>query len=458
MKEDKILSALLYNEEYTRRVFPFLKPEYFEEEPARIVFQEYSNIFSKYNKVPTKESLEISVDSLETLTEEQFKQSTDFIKKLKIDKDTSIEFLIDSTETFCRDRAIWHALRKAIEISNGQDKYLEKSAIPSILEDALAVSFDKNIGHDLFDDYLERYEYYHKTETRIPFDISILNKITRGGLPPKSLSILVSPTGGGKSLVKCHMAAGHLAAGRNVLYITNELPEEEIMRRIEANLYDIEITDLMGMSLAAYEKKLNRLRETTTGRLKVKEYPTGTASANTFRQLIQELKLKANFSADVIYIDYLNICCSHRIKGSDQSYALIKAIAEELRSLAMEFGVPVVTSTQVNRSGYANSDVDLTNLSESMGPAHTADFMLAIISTEEFDEQGKIMFKQLKNRWNSLDYYRKFMVGIDRAKMKLIDTDIDAVPEKTERESFEVEKPTTKGKKIDKEKAGKLRF
>lgn len=460
MIEDKILSALLYNEEYSRRVFPFLKTEYFDGQSHKIVFDAYAEIFSKYNKIPTKEVLELKIDSRSDINEAEFEESNKLVSSLKIDKDSPIEFLIDQTEVFCKERSVFNALRKSISIIDGKDKKSDVGSIPSMLEEALAVSFDTNVGHDLFDDYVKRYEYYHRTETRIPFDIEILNKITRGGLPPKSLTILVSPTGGGKSLFKCHFAAGHLSAGKNVLYITNELPEEEIMRRIEANLYDLKVTELMDMSLAAYEKKINRLRESTTGRLKVKEYPTGTAHAGNFRHLIQELKIKSNFFPDVIYIDYLNICASQRFRGSaDQSYALIKAISEELRGLAMEFGVPVVTSTQVNRSGYNNSDVDLTSLSESMGPAHTADFMLAIISTEEFDEQGKIMLKQLKNRWNSLDRYRKFMVGIDRDRMKLLDIGGEEIPQAKETEN--IPSPITnktKSTKTDKSKVNKLVF
>lgn len=464
MIEDVVLASLIYNEEYTRRVFPFLKEEYFDTPSQKTLFKAYSQAFSEYNTIPTKEVMAIKVDGYSDLNEVVFDDSMKLLSKLKIDEKSSIDFLVDETEKFCKEKAVFNALRESIAIIDGKDKKSNMGAIPKILEDALGISFDTNVGHDYLEDFESRYEYYHRTETRIPFDIDILNYITRGGLPPKSLTILAATTGGGKSLTKCHMAASAISQGKNVLYITMELAEEEVSKRIDANLFDLDFEHLMEMSQAAYIKKMKKLKETITGKLVIKEFPTGQANAGTFRHLLNELKMKKKgFKPDIIFIDYLNICSSFRYKGSaDQSYMLIKAISEELRGLAMEFNLAVVTSTQLNRGGYNNSEIDLTNLSESMGPAHTADFMVALIATEEFDEQGKIMFKQLKNRWGDLAKYRKFMVGIDRGKMKLINISENKQPVLSNGGTDDDNERQVVGKKqkksFDKEKAKKLVF
>lgn len=470
MIEEKILSALVFSEDYSRKVFPYIKEEYFDTPSEKTLFKAYSEIFSKYNKIPTKEVLALKVDSMPDLNEVVFEETSKLIEKLSFDENSPVEFLVDETETFCRDRAIYNAIKSSIVIIDGKDKKLGVGAIPKMLEEALAVSFVSSIGHDFFEDSDERWEYYQKSETRIPFDIDILNKITQGGLPPGSLTILAAMTGGGKSIVKCHMAANNLMQGKNVLYITLELSEKEISRRIEANQFDINISDIKDLTKEAYDRKLAKLREKTTGKLVVQEYPTGSASTTQFRHLLSELKQKKNFVPDVIYVDYLNICSSARIKDSDNSYGLLKAVAEELRGIAMEYQIPVVTSTQVNRGGYNNTDIDLTNMSESMGPSHTADFMLAIINTEELDERGQFMFKQLKNRWGDLGRHRRFVVGINKAKMKLINIDTNNQPDLTDsmptpkdntikqiaRDS--AEEPKRKAKTIDKEKSKKLVF
>lgn len=473
MIEEIVLSSLVLNEEYARRVFPFLKGEYFEDPAQKAVFEAYTKTFTKYNKIPTKEVIALSVDGMDDLNEVVFGDAMKLVDGLEVDKDSSIDFLIDETEKFCRDRAIYNALRQSIGIVDGKEKRASLGIIPKLLEDALAVSFDNSIGHDYFEDHVARWEYYNKTETRIPFDIDILNTITQGGLPRKSLTIIIAPTGGGKSVIKCHMAAHNLRMGKNVLYITNELAEEEVSKRIDANLLGTDIQKLKRLSQEEYERKVSKVKEKTTGRLFVKEYPTGTAHAGNFRTLLNELRLKKNFVPDVIYVDYLNICASERIKGGESTYLLNKAIAEELRGLAMQFDVPVVTSSQVNRSGYNNSEIDLTNLSESMGPAHTADFMIATIRTEELDEQGQIMFKQLKNRWGDLARHRKFVTGINWARMSLINIEDDSQPRlsegnKEERPKDPVasaksmdkaqEKRKKSGIKIDREKVGKIQF
>lgn len=432
MIEEVVLSALVENEEYARRVFPFLRGEYFEDPAQRAIFDAYDHTFSKYNKIPTKEVIALRIDGMEHLNEAVFGEAMQALDKLSSDKETSVDFLIDETEKFCRDRAIYNALRQSISIIDGKDKRINLGAIPKMLEDALAVSFDNSVGHDYFEDSSARWEYYNKTETRIPFDIEYLNIITQGGLPQKSLTIIIAPTGGGKSVIKCHMAAHNLKMGKNVLYITNELSEEEISKRIDANLLGVDIRKLKRIPKDEYEQKIERQKGKTTGRLYVKEYPTGTAHAGNFRTLINELRLKKNFVPDIIYVDYLNICASERVKGGDTTYLLNKAIAEELRGLAMLCNVPVVTSSQVNRSGYNNSDVDLTNLSESMGPAHTADFMIATIRTDELDEQGQIMFKQLKNRWGDLAKHRKFVIGVDWSRMTLLNISVEEQPKLTD--------------------------
>lgn len=419
MLEETILTNLIYNEEYFRKVYPYLKEEYFEDNNFRKMFSTYSEYVENYKAPPSIEALKIGLDKRTDFSDDEFKETLKVVDTLKL-KETNIEFLLNETEKFCQDRDLFNAIRKSILILDGKDKNLDKGAIPKLLSDSLGISFNTTIGHDFLEDFETRYDFYHKKEERIETDIDLINKITKGGFPNKSLSVLLATTGGGKSLVKCHIASTCLMYGKNVLYITMEMAEERIAQRIDANLLDIRVDELETMPKESYERKIERLKSKTTGRLIVKEYPTGSAHAGHFRHLINELRLKKNFKPDIIFIDYLNICASSRIKGGNaNSYSIVKSIAEELRGLAMEFGVPVITSSQFNRSAYGSGDVDLENTSESMGLAFTADCILALVTSEELDEMGQLMIKQLKNRWGDLSYYRKFVVGIDRSKMKI---------------------------------------
>lgn len=428
MIEKTILSNLVHNAEFARKVFPYIKEDYFDDNAAKKIFSTYCEYVGKYNEPPSTEALKISIDRRKDLNEHGFKEVTELIDDLKVDPETNQEWLIDETEKFCQDKDLYNSIRRAILILDGKDKELDKGAIPEILSDSLSISFDTNIGHDFLEDYESRYDFYHRKEERLEFDIELLNKITKGGLPRKSMTVLLATTGGGKSLVKCHMAATALMYGKNVLYITMEMPEEKISQRIDANLLDITIDELMELPKDVYEKRIKRLVDKTTGKLIVKEYPTGSAHAGHFRHMINELRMKKNFVPDIIFIDYLNICSSSRVRGAaaGNSYTLVKSIAEEIRGLAMEFNVPIVTSSQFNRAGYDNSDVDLTNTSESMGITHTADAIFALITSEELEAMGQLMIKQLKNRWGDLGYYRRFVVGIDRSKMKLFNLEMGA--------------------------------
>lgn len=421
MLEKTILSNLIYNEEYCRKVFPYIKEDYFDDPNVKKIFSTFSEYVSEYKSPPSIEALKISIDKRKDLNEQSFKDINLNIDELKIDTNTNQEWLIKETEKFCQDKDLYNSIRRAILILDGQDKQLDKGSIPQLLSDSLGISFDTNIGHDFLEDFDSRYEFYHRKEERLPFDIDLLNKITKGGLPRKSMTILLATTGGGKSLVKCHAAATSLMYGKNVLYITMEMAEERIAQRIDANLLNTSLDELLEMPKDVYERKVSRLRDKTPGKLVIKEYPTGSAHAGHFRYMINELKLKKNFVPDLICIDYLNICSSSRVKGaaSANSYTLVKSVAEEIRGLAMEFDCAVLTSSQYNRSGYDTSDVELTSTSESMGTAHTADAIFALISSEELEGMGQLMIKQLKNRWGDLSYYRRFVVGIDRSKMKL---------------------------------------
>lgn len=421
MIEKTILSNLIYNEDYCRKVFPYIKEEYFDDNSLRKIFSTYADYVNEYKEPPSIEALKISIDKRKDLNESAYKEVVGLIDELKIDKDTNHQFLVDETEKFCQDKDLYNSIRKAILILDGQDKENDKGAIPKILSDSLGISFDTHIGHDFLEDFESRHEYYHRKEERLPFDIEILNKITKGGLPRKSMTVLLATTGGGKSLVKCHMAATSLMFGKNVLYITMELAEEEVARRIDANIMDITLDEVKEVPLDIFEKRMSRYKTKTPGKLIIKEYPTGSAHAGHFRHLLNELRMKKNFVPDIVFVDYLNICSSSRVKGSAaaNSYTLVKSIAEEVRGLAMEFDIAVVTSSQFNRSGYDNSDVDLTNTSESMGITHTADAIFGLITSEDLESLGQIMIKQLKNRWGDLGYYRRFVVGIDRSKMKL---------------------------------------
>ncbi len=428
MLEKTILSNLILNEDFSRKVYPYLKEDYFDDNSLRKIFATCVEYVEKYKEPPSKEALKLAIDKRKDLTEDTYNDVQEAINQLEVDPSTNIEFLIDETEKFCQDKDLYNAIRKSILILDGQDKEMDKGSIPKLLSDSLGISFDSSVGHDFLDDFDDRYEHYHKKEERIPFDIDILNKITKGGLPRKSMTVLLATTGGGKSLLKCHMAANHLMYGKNVLYITMEMAEEEIGRRIDANIMDITIDEVKEIPRDVFEKRMNRYKTKTTGKLVIKEFPTGSAHSGHFRHLINELRLKKNFQPDVIFVDYLNICASSRVRGaaSANSYTLVKSIAEEVRGLAMEFNCAIVTSSQFNRDGYGNSDVDLTNTSESMGITHTADCILGLVTSEQLDELGQLMIKQLKNRWGDLGYYRRFLVGVERAKMKIYELEESA--------------------------------
>jgi replicative DNA helicase len=422
-----ILRNLLYNEEYTRKVLPFLKSEYFQDEIQKIVFEEIYSFIIEYNKIPTKEILFIEIDKRTDLNENLYKQLTSVISSLE-DIPVENQWVINTTEKWCRDRAIYLALMESIHIADGNDDNKNPDSIPSILSNALSVSFDNNIGHDYLQDYEQRYESYHKKEDKIEFDLEYFNKITKGGIPNKTLNIALAGTGVGKSLFMCHVASSVLLQGRNVLYITLEMAEEKIAERIDANLLNINIQDISELPKNIFESKVNNIAKKTQGALIIKEYPTASAHSGHFKGLINELALKKSFKPDIIFIDYLNICASSRYKGNSSinSYSYIKAIAEELRGLAVEFNVPIVSATQTTRSGYGNSDVELTDTSESFGLPATADLMFALISTEELEELGQILVKQLKNRYNDPTMHKRFVVGIDRAKMRLYDVEQSA--------------------------------
>jgi replicative DNA helicase len=420
--ETTILRNLVFNENYSRKVIPFIQPNYFEQRTEKVVFQEVVNFIVKYGSAITIEALNIEVDNRTDLTESEIKEIRDITKTLS-DSPVDDQWLLDTTEKWCRDRAIYLALMESIHIADGEDENKNRDAIPSILSNALAVSFDNHIGHDYLNDYGERYDSYHRKENRIPFDIEYLNKITKGGLPNKTLNIALAGTGVGKSLFMCHMASSCVLDGRNVLYITMEMAEEKIAERIDANLLNVPIQQLVDLPRQMFETKVANISKKTQGTLIIKEYPTASAHSGHFKALLNELALKKSFRPDIIFIDYLNICASSRYKSnlSVNSYSYIKAIAEELRGLAVEFNVPIVSATQTTRSGYGNSDVELTDTSESFGLPATADLMLALISTEELEQLGQIMVKQLKNRYNDPTVYKRFIVGIDRAKMRLYD-------------------------------------
>ena len=427
--EKTILRNLLRNDDYTRKVLPFIKDEYFSAEEDRVLYKEIKDFVIKYNKAPTYDALQIEVDSLPSLKEDQVKNINSTINDFRSNTDdTNIDWLVDSTEKFCQEKALYHAIMSSIEIMNNKNGALTTGAIPTILSDALAVSFDPNVGHDYLEDFDKRYDYYHRVLEKIPFDLEYFNKITKNGLPKKTLNIALAGTGVGKSLFMCHMAAGALNQGKNVLYITLELAEEEVAKRIDANLMNITFEDLMSLSKDMYEKKANMIKSKTNGKLIVKEYPTAGASSMHFKALLNELNLKKSFKPDIIFVDYLNICMSSRVKpGSNiNSYTYIKSIAEELRGLAVEFEVPLVSATQTTRSGFTSSDVGLEDTSESFGLPATADFMFALISTEELQALGQIMVKQLKNRYNDPTLNKRFVLGIDRAKMKLYDVENSA--------------------------------
>ena len=440
-----VLKNLLNNEEYLRKTIPFIKKEYFQESNQKIVFEEISSFVGEYNEVPTKEILSIEVEKRKDINEDSFKNVSQLISSL--DKEpVEFEWLVDTTEKWCRDRAIYLALLDSIAIADGKDEKTPDS-IPSILSDALAVSFDNHIGHDYLQDYHERYESYHRREDKIPFDLEFFNKITKGGLPNKTLNIALAGTGVGKSLFMCHLASSTLLEGRNVLYITLEMAEEKIAERIDANLLNVNIQEITDLPQTMFESKVTNLAQKTQGTLIIKEYPTASAHSGHFKSLISELALKKSFKPDIIFVDYLNICASSRYRGNSNinSYSYIKAIAEELRGLAVETNVPIVSATQTTRSGFGSSDVELTDTSESFGLPATADLMFALISTEDLEGLNQILVKQLKNRYNDPTINKRFVVGIDRAKMRLYDCEQSAQSElidnKQEEEYTYEEKP-----------------
>jgi replicative DNA helicase len=428
--EQTILKNLIYNDEYTRKVLPFLKPEYFTESSDRKVFKAVNKFVQDYNVPPSVEAIELAIQEERNLSDDEVERCKTNLQEIRTtaSERSELQWLVDKTEQFCQEKAIYNAVLGAISILDGKDKTAEKGSIPSLLSDALAVSFDSSVGHDYLENSDERYEFYHRHEERIPFDLEFFNKITKGGLPAKTLNIALAGTGVGKSLFMCHVAAGCMSQGKNVLYITMEMSEERIAERIDANLLNVTMDDLTNLSKDLYDKRIARLREKTVGKLIIKEYPTASASSTHFRTLLNELNLKKSFVPDIIFIDYLNICCSSRIKAGANinSYTYVKAIAEELRGLAVEFNVPIVSATQTTRSGFSSSDPGLEDTSESFGLPATADLMFALISSEELEAMGQIMVKQLKNRYNDPGYYKRFTVGIDRSKMKLFDIEQSA--------------------------------
>ena len=427
--EQLILRNLLFNVEYFRKVLPFLNKDYFNG-VDKLIFSEVHSFATEYNTPPSPEAISISIKEKRNLTYDEVEKCEDYVEELqRLEiKNSNEDWLIDKTEKFCQEKAIYNAVLNSISILDGKDKTHEKGAIPKILSDALSVSFDNSVGHDYLENSDERYEFYHRKEERIPFDLEYFNKITKGGLPAKTLNIALAGTGVGKSLFMCHVAAGCMVQGKNVLYITLEMAEEKIAERIDANLLNVKVDELVTLDKETYDKKVARVKSKTTGKLIIKEYPTASASTSHFRTLLNELHLKRNFKSDIIFVDYLNICTSSRIKpgASINSYTYVKSIAEELRGLAVEYGVPIVSATQTTRSGFTSSDPGLEDTSESFGLPATADLMFALISSEELEELGQIMVKQLKNRYSDPTYFKRFTLGVDRSKMKLFDVENSA--------------------------------
>ena len=426
--EQTILKNLIKDENYTRKVLPFLKEEYFGNTEDRLLFKEVADFLLNYGQLPTFDALDIEISNILGSTDDTIKNIRETLKVLNNDQEkTNPDWLIDSTEKFCQEKAIYNAITSSLEIMNGKGK-LTKGAIPSLLSDALAISFDPNVGHDYFEQYLDRYEFYHRVEERLPCDLEYLNKITEGGIPKKTLNIIMAGTGVGKSLALCHLSSSYINQGKNVLYISMELSEERVSERIDANVLNVSLTDLKSLPRDLYEKKIASLKQKTNGKLIVKEYPTASASTVHFRSLLNELNLKKGFVPDVIMVDYLNICASARIKPGNgvNSYTYIKAIAEELRGLAVEYNVPIWSATQSTRSGYASSDPDLTDTSESFGLPATADFFVALVTNDQMAQLNQIMVKQLKNRYADPSKYKRDVIGVDKTKMKLYDVEASA--------------------------------
>jgi KaiC/GvpD/RAD55 family RecA-like ATPase len=426
-----ILKNLVFNEEYTRKVLPFIKEEYFSNNTEKKFFSQVKTFVDEYKNLPSYESLLIDITESKTLNETEVQECVEILREINNDKEekSEMDWLLNQTEKFCQDKAIYNAIMSSVSILDKSSKdNKSKGEIPKLLSDALGVSFDTHIGHDYINDFDDRYEFYHRQESRIQFDLDLFNKITKGGMPVKTLNICLAGTGVGKSLFMCHAAAGCLSQGHNVLYITLEMAEEKIAERIDANLLNVDMSELQTLTREEYERKFEHLRSKINGKLIIKEYPTASASSLHFRALLNELHLKKNFRPDIIFIDYLNICASSRIKpgANVNSYSYVKAIAEELRGLAVEFAVPVVSATQTTRSGFTNTDPGLEDTSESFGLPATADFMFALISTEELEQLNQIMVKQLKNRYGDPNHFKRFVVGIDRAKMRLYDAEQSA--------------------------------
>ena len=426
--ETQILSNLINDEEYIRKTIPFLKEEYFSDSEDKKVFSIVKDFITKYNSPPSKSALLISLQEDRTVSEDLYVKCETLMNGLSVDSSENFSWLVDETEKFCKDKAVYNAIMQSIQIIDGSDKQYTKDALPSILSDALGVGFDNNVGHDYIENADERYDFYHRLEEKLPFDLDFFNKITEGGLSNKTLNVALAGTGVGKSLFMCHVASSVIAQGKNVLYITLEMAEERIAERIDANMMNVAIQDLRDLSKKMFNERIEKIKNKIEGRLVIKEYPTASAHTGHFKALLGELKLKRNFIPDIIFIDYLNICSSSRFKANANanSYTIIKSIAEELRGLAVEFDLPIVTATQTTRSGYSNSDIELTDTSESFGLPATADLMFALISTEELEQQGQLMVKQLKNRYSDPTRNKRFMIGIDRSKMRLHDLDTEA--------------------------------
>jgi len=425
--ESTVIQNLVFNEDFSRKVLPFVRSEYFENYSEKVIFEEISKFIVQYNSLPTTPALLIEIEKRTDLSDEIYKQAVDSLNNMEYVPNDK-QWLIDTAEKWCRDRAIYLALVESISIADGNEDKKGPDAIPSILSDALAVSFDNHVGHDYLNDYEERYDFYHQTEEKISFDLDFFNKITKGGLCNKSLNIALAGTGVGKSLFMCHVASSCLLQNKNVLYITMEMAEEKIAERIDANLLNVNIQEIASLPRQMFESKVANISQKTQGTLIIKEYPTASAHSGHFKALLNELALKKSFRPDIIFVDYLNICASSRYRGGGavNSYTIVKSIAEELRGLAVEANVPIVSATQTTRSGYGSSDVELTDTSESFGLPATADLMFALISTDELEQLGQIMVKQLKNRYNDLSVNKRFVIGIDRAKMRLYDCEQSA--------------------------------
>lgn len=425
--EQKILANLIHNEEYCRKAAPFIEPSYFQERLEKVIVEEVLAFFQKFNKVPSQDIIKIELTNRKDVTDKELTEAQRIVDTLHNDK-MNIEWLTKNTEKFCKDRAVYNAILDSIKIIDSKDTKLTQDAIPKILQDALSISFDQNIGHDYIDDATKRFDFYHRKEEKVAFDIEMLNIITAGGMSKKSLNVVLAGTGAGKSLFMCHVAASTLMQGRNVLYITMEMAEERIAERIDANLMNLSMDELKVIDKSVFDTRVSKISAKTHGKLIIKEYPTASAHSGHFRALIEELKGKREFVPDILIIDYLNICSSARLKmgASVNSYTYIKSIAEELRGLAVEYNLPILTATQTTRNGFNNSDVELTDTSESFGLPATADLMLALIRSEELDELNQIMIKQLKNRYADLSSYKRFVVGVDRSKMKLYDCEDSA--------------------------------